>query len=163
MNDLPPKMFNGVIGELVAQLSLIEHNVQAAPPLRDSGNDLIACKGDVILALQVKARLTYSFSRAGLPRKYDGLIFIHFEGYDGRIDLSRRRAVYLLTRQEFLNTPKLGKKGLKQFVLTPKRVEEVFRCQNMLSFELNPNAKDRRTFFAKRFRKAKRRASLFLS
>jgi len=43
------------VEELLVQLRLLEYGVQAAPPLKDSGNDLIAIKGREFRAIQVKA------------------------------------------------------------------------------------------------------------
>ena len=45
-NPIPKNMKTGTIGELLVQLRLLQYNVQAAPPIKDSGNDLIAIKGN---------------------------------------------------------------------------------------------------------------------
>jgi hypothetical protein len=55
MNDLQQRLATGTVGELIAQLRLLEHGVQAALPLRDTGNDLIAIKGNIFKAIQVKS------------------------------------------------------------------------------------------------------------
>jgi hypothetical protein len=39
---------------LLVQLRLLEYDVQAAPPVKDTGNDLIAIRGRVFNAIQVK-------------------------------------------------------------------------------------------------------------
>ena len=54
MNPLFPQLVTGVTGELLVQLRLFQYGVQAAPPLTDSGNDLIAIKGHIFKAIQVK-------------------------------------------------------------------------------------------------------------
>ncbi len=54
MNKLEEKMVTGTIGELLFQLRLLQYGVQAAAPLKDSGNDLIAVRGDSFRAIQVK-------------------------------------------------------------------------------------------------------------
>src|SRR5437762_2919738 len=134
MNELPSKTLNGTFGELVAQLELLRYGVQAAPPLRDSGNDLIACKGPIILALQIKSRLRYSFSRSRLPKEYHGVILIKFGSDKGRVDLDAEKpAIYLMTRREFVNAKHLGRKGLADFSLDTRRVSKVFRRENMIS------------------------------
>ena len=53
----PPSENNkiGVIGELLVQLRLLQYDIQAAPPIMDSGNDLIAIKEEVVKFIQVKA------------------------------------------------------------------------------------------------------------
>jgi len=45
----------GTIGELLVQLCLLQFDVQAAAPLKDSGNDLIAVKGSRFHTIQVKS------------------------------------------------------------------------------------------------------------
>lgn len=47
-NPLPKTTYIGTVGELLVQLRLLEFGVQSAPPIRDSGNDLIAIKGRVV-------------------------------------------------------------------------------------------------------------------
>ena len=53
-NPLHKTTHKGTIGELLVQLRLLEYGVQAAPPIKDSGNDLIAIKGEVTKFIQVK-------------------------------------------------------------------------------------------------------------
>ena len=44
----------GTIGELLVQLRLLEYGIQASPPIKDSGNDLLAVKGRQFRFVQVK-------------------------------------------------------------------------------------------------------------
>ena len=53
-NSLPRTLWTGTLGELLVQIQLLQYGVQAAPPLKDSGNDLVALKGNVIRTIQVK-------------------------------------------------------------------------------------------------------------
>jgi hypothetical protein len=53
MNPLDGRMVTCTVGELLVQLRLLEYDVQAAPPLKDSGNDLIAIRGGQFRAIQV--------------------------------------------------------------------------------------------------------------
>jgi hypothetical protein len=53
-NNLPLKMLKGTIGELLVQLRLLEYGVQSVPPLKDTGNDLIAIRGEIVKFIQVK-------------------------------------------------------------------------------------------------------------
>ena len=55
MNKITDNLKLGTVGELLVQLRLLEFDVQAAPPLKDSGNDLIAIRGIAMRAIQVKA------------------------------------------------------------------------------------------------------------
>ncbi len=54
MNSLPHLIGQGSFGELLVQIRLLQHGVQAAPPIKDSGNDLIAIRRTVFKAVQVK-------------------------------------------------------------------------------------------------------------
>jgi|GEM_PF-4474233 hypothetical protein len=47
-------MNKGTMGELLVQLRLLEFGIQASCPLKDTGNDLIAIKGEKIKLIQVK-------------------------------------------------------------------------------------------------------------
>ena len=63
-------MAKGTIGELLVQTRLLQYGVQAAPPLKDSGNDLIALKGDAIKTIQVKTCTNRFDTPLDLPEKY---------------------------------------------------------------------------------------------
>ena len=53
-NPITKELETGTIGELLVQLRLLEYGVQSAPPIKDTGNDLIAIKGRVVKFIQVK-------------------------------------------------------------------------------------------------------------
>jgi hypothetical protein len=53
-NPITEAIKTGTVGELLVQLRLLQYDVQAAPPLKDSGNDLIALRGFVVRTIQVK-------------------------------------------------------------------------------------------------------------
>jgi len=53
MNSLSDTFLKGTFGELFVQLRLLQYEIQAAQPLKDTGNDLIAIKGEVFKAIQV--------------------------------------------------------------------------------------------------------------
>lgn len=53
-NPIPPELTTGTLSELLVQLRLLQYGVQAAPPLKDSGNDLIAVSGFEMRCIQVK-------------------------------------------------------------------------------------------------------------
>ena len=54
MNTLCSELVSGTLGELLVQTRLLQYGVQAAPPLKDSGNDLVAVRGSAIRTIQVK-------------------------------------------------------------------------------------------------------------
>jgi len=53
-NPISDKIKTGTVGELLVQIRFLQYDVQAAPPLKDSGNDLIAICGEVFRGVQVK-------------------------------------------------------------------------------------------------------------
>jgi len=127
MNPLPPKVNRGTLGELLAQIHLLANGVQAAPPIRDSGNDLIACRGSDILALQVKTKKRHDFSKHQMPALYHGAVFVVLrEEADGRYDIATPD-IYLMSRTEVEATKSFGRHAMERFRICPQRVDEVFQ------------------------------------
>ena len=114
------------MGELLAQVYLLAHGVQAAPPIRDSGNDLIACRKGQFRALQVKTRKKPSFSRRGFPNIYNGVVLVVLKEDDENFGKTPP-IIYLMRREEFEHAESLGKKGLKEFQICPQRIEALFQ------------------------------------
>src|SRR5258708_20530149 len=54
MNPLSSNLQTGTLGELIVQLRLLQFDVQSVSPHKDTGNDLLATRGEVFRALQVK-------------------------------------------------------------------------------------------------------------
>jgi hypothetical protein len=101
MNQLPRGLHTGTVGELLVQLRLLEAGVQAAAPLKDSGNDLIAIKGTEFRAIQVKACVNARppIRRGDLPALYHLLALVELRARDGRLALDDC-TIYLLTKSE---------------------------------------------------------------
>lgn len=115
----------GTIGELLVQLRLLQYNVQAAPPIKDSGNDLIAIKGQIFKSIQVKTSTKDNFRIQNLPKFYDILALVHLVGENNNINLDESR-IFLLRKKEvtgsLFNVNNLvGKK------LNETRINELFR------------------------------------
>lgn len=53
MNQVTDKILTGTLGELLVQIRLLQCGVQAAPSIKDSGNDLIAVNGKEFRAVSV--------------------------------------------------------------------------------------------------------------
>lgn len=124
MNPISPEIKTGTIGELLVQLRLLQYGVQSAQPLKDSGNDLIAVKGNILKAIQVKTRKGDRFSFNGLDRKeYHILALVRLESEENDICLDRTK-IYLLRKDEVTsgscNVRTLDNKELKN------RVTELF-------------------------------------
>lgn len=97
-NPISENVTIGTIGELLVQLRLLQFGVQAAPPLKDSGNDLIAIKGEIFKTVQVKTRPNNEFPRYGLPEYYHiyALVHLHIENANFLLDATD---IYLIPRE----------------------------------------------------------------
>jgi hypothetical protein len=76
MNQIGANDCKGTFGELLVQLRLLQHGVQAAPPIKDSGNDLIAIKGEQFRAVQVKLRKSDKIRITKLPEQFHILAIV---------------------------------------------------------------------------------------
>ena len=103
MNPLAEKLITGTTGELLVQLRLFQYGVQAAPPLKDSGNDLIAVRGHTLKAIQVKAsRKTDTQWQVPTNRLYHVLALVRLDGDGNELSLDQSE-VYLIGREVIQN------------------------------------------------------------
>ncbi len=127
MNELDSKTVIGTFGELLVQLRLFQCGVQAAPPLKDSGNDLIAVRGRVLRAVQVKTTTQNRFSLDQLPERYHLLALVAVDGKisDARLDETK---VFLLSRRdvEALGTTATAE-DVADWALNAERIGHVFQ------------------------------------
>ena len=123
MNPISKEIKIGTIGEILVQLRLLQYNVQSAPALKDSGNDLIAVKGDILKAIQVKTSTTDKFKLQNL-HKYHILALVKLVGENDSIYLDQSK-IFLLKESEvektFYKIEELSEKELSR-----ERVIELF-------------------------------------
>ncbi|HEV2388512.1 MAG TPA: hypothetical protein VGS20_14795 [Candidatus Acidoferrales bacterium] len=102
MSPLEDKMVTCTVGELLVQLRLLECDVQAASPLKDSGDDLIAIRGRQFRAIQVKATRdakSFSFDQKELQeRSYHVPALVRLVGENSRLALDDCR-IYLVPKE----------------------------------------------------------------
>lgn len=125
MNPLPRELTTGTVGELLVQLRFLQYNVQAAPPLKDTGNDLIAIRGKAKRAIQIKTTACADSVRIrALPALYDALALVQIvgEGSELRLDDS---CIYLLPKSE-VKKGTYSIKELKLHKLSTDVVDKVF-------------------------------------
>jgi len=101
-NPISDQIRVGTIGELLVQLRLLQYGVQAAPPLKDSGNDLIAVRGEAFRGVQVKTTAKNQLSWNDLPEHYHILALVSLVGEGDKIDLDRSD-VFLVERADVPN------------------------------------------------------------
>ena len=126
MNALNEKFTKGTFGELLVQLRLLQYGVQAAPPFKDSGNDLIAIRGEEFRAIQVKTRAPgggVRINKKKLPKLYHIMAIVLLDPNGEGTNLSLDMCwVYLLTKEEFEE----GFPDLAPFRINQERVDALF-------------------------------------
>ena len=125
MNPLSEHLTTGTFGELLVQLRLPQYEVQAAPPLKDTGNDLIAVRGPVFKAIQVKTTTTDRFRLDEMPKHYHlaALVALVVEGHE--VDLQETK-VFLLPRDEAERTATRSLGSLADWLVRRDLVDKLF-------------------------------------
>lgn len=98
-NPIDPRLKTGTIGELLVQLRLLQYDIQAAPPIKDSGNDLIAMNGFTCVTIQVKTSTTGRFQKPGPDKRYHLLAIVDLQGHDNTINLDNS-TIYLIPAED---------------------------------------------------------------
>jgi len=108
----------------------LQYDVQAAPPLRDSGNDLVAVRCKTFKTIQVKTTVLEAFTIdfQKLPDFYDLLALVHLDGEasDVLLDYSK---IFLIPKEvvDTRNFPRnLEELCKSQFVLNRDCVDALF-------------------------------------
>lgn len=124
-NPISEALVKGTYGELLVQLRLLQHEVQAAPPLKDSGNDLIAFKGEVVRTIQVKTTTNKLPPWPEDRKRYHLLAVVRLHGEGTEVILDRSE-VFLVPKQALTNLPRRWE-ALGEFRLCAKHVEALFK------------------------------------
>lgn len=115
-NPLPKNLKKGTIGELLVQLRLLEFGVQSAPPIKDSGNDLIAIRGEVVKFVQVKTENRLR----NLPEIFHIIALVDLKYSQGGDLLLDKSNVYLIMK---------GQKIINKRKLTQELVNEIWQVR----------------------------------
>lgn len=123
-NPISTAIKTGTVGELLVQLRLLQYDVQAAPPIKDSGNDLIALRGFVMRTIQVKTTLDGVPPWPNADRLYHLLAVVRLKGEDTQIWLDQSE-IFLIPKDDL---PSLARTwdALQPFVISEKHVDELF-------------------------------------
>ena len=124
MNEISPEVQTGTIGELLVQVRLLQYGFQAARPLQDSGNDLIAIRGEVFRDIQVKTTKRDWYSKDRLPERYHILAIVQLLG-DGREIFLDKSRVFLVPR-EIVDKISTRCDALEEHLLTQGHVDRLF-------------------------------------
>lgn len=124
MNPISSKMLTGSVGELLVQIRLLQHGVQAAPPVEDSGNDLIAVNGDHFRAVSVRTTTSGTYNKPQAARTYHVLAVVHLLGEGESLHLDQT-LIYLVPRER-VHEASSRCAHLDQYLLTRDHVERLF-------------------------------------
>jgi hypothetical protein len=80
VNRVTDRILIGTLGELLVQIRLLQYGVQAAPPIEDSGNDLIAVNGKEFRAVSVRTTTTGTYKKPKAARRYHILAVVYLLG-----------------------------------------------------------------------------------
>jgi len=123
-NPISSEILTGTIGELLVQLRLLQYGIQAAPPIKDSGNDLIAVRGEVFRGIQVKTSTRGRFHNNNMPEYYHLLASVMLSGEDDQIYLDNSE-IYLISREE-LEGGAFDRGDLAPYAISQGRVDQIF-------------------------------------
>ena len=124
MNPLYATTQIGTLGELLVQTRLLEFDVQAAPPVKDSGNDLIAIRRTCFRALQVKTTTDGSIVRPNVDLLYHILAVVWLRTSNGRYSTCDSN-VYLFDRDD-LNHVGWHLEQTPEYILNQGAIERLF-------------------------------------
>lgn len=127
MNPIYASTKIGTIGELVVQIYLLENDVQAAPPVKDSGNDLIGIYGSEFRAIQVKTTRGDKLAKPKSKVDYHVLAVVKLPKNPQQSSIMNA-AVYLFRKRDLksclpkitLNTENLISPGLIRSIWAPE-------------------------------------------
>lgn len=125
-NRISEQIRIGTVGELLVQLRLLQYGVQAAAPLKDSGNDLIAVRGEAFRGIQVKTTATDQLAWGNLPEHFHILALVSLVGEGDRIALDAS-SVFLVPRADVANLSRRGA-GLEAYRICQGLVDSLFQA-----------------------------------
>ena len=123
-NPISPELIKGTYGELLVQILLLQFKVQAAPPLKDSGNDLIAVRDRVFRSIQVKTTAGDDYDVPEERKVYDILAAVHLIGEESNVSLDASD-VYLIKKEDVRNSSRRFS-DISRFKLSAKRINDLF-------------------------------------
>jgi hypothetical protein len=123
-NPLPENNLTGLFGELLVQIRLLQYGVQAAPPIEDSGNDLIAVNGKEFRSVSVRTTTSTTYTKPKSERIYDVLAVVCLDGEDNEVRLDDSQ-IFLIP-QPAVAEASTDSKHLDQFRFSRGLVEALF-------------------------------------
>ena len=125
MNQISDRMQTGVIGEHLVQIRLLQHDIQAAPPISDSGNDLIAVNGDQFRAIQVRTTTTGAYKKPKPNRQYHILAVVDLNGEDRDVNLDQS-SVFFIPREAVDGAPTSCHSLIEDYSISEHHLGQLF-------------------------------------
>jgi hypothetical protein len=125
-NPITDRLKIGTLGELLVQLRLLEHNVQAAPPIKDSGNDLIAVRGEAFRGIQIKTTAVGRIDARRLPNHYHIVALVYLASSDVQVLLDESE-VFLVPRSAWEASGHKEPDNLSDYRISSAHVDALFR------------------------------------
>ena len=125
-NRLTNNVVIGTIGELPVQTRLLQYGVQAAAPIKDSGNDLIAVKEEAFRGIQVKTTVGRRVSSVRLPERYHIVAVVYLVLDDEGVLLDESE-VYLVPRAAIEQNCGRLPAQLDPFLISQWNVDRLFQ------------------------------------
>ncbi len=123
-NPLPENNLTGLFGELLVQIRLLQYGVQAAPPIEDSGNDLIAVNGKEFRTVSVRTTTSTTYTKPKNERIYDVLAVVCLDGEDNVVRLDNSQ-IFLIPQPVVADAP-TNAKLLGKYAFSRGHVEKLF-------------------------------------
>lgn len=124
LNRITDRIKTGTVGELLVQLRLLQFGVQAAPPVKDSGNDLIAVNGHEFRAVSVRTTTTGTYNKPSDDRLYHVLAVVELADDEHELYLDASR-IFFIEQPQVRDVP-TDTSRLAAFEVSRERVEACF-------------------------------------
>jgi hypothetical protein len=109
---------------LLVQIRLLQYGVQAAPPIADSGNDLIAVNGKEFRTVSVRTTTKGTYTKPNNARIYDVLAVVYLAGADNEVALDGSQ-IFLIPHSTVADVS-TDSKNLGKYICSRGLVEELF-------------------------------------
>jgi hypothetical protein len=124
-NPITPEIKTGTIGELLVQIRLLQYGVQAAQPLKDSGNDLIALRGEAIRTIQVKTTTGALPPWPPTEKIYHLLAIVMLRGEENELQLDGTE-IFLIPKSQLAGLAR-NWQAVSQYRISQQHVHALFQ------------------------------------
>jgi len=124
VNHVTDKILTGTLGELLVQIRLLQCGVQAAPPVKDSGNDLVAVNGTEFRAVSVRTTTTGTYTKPESSKLYHVLAVVYLVDDENNVFLDDSE-LFLIPKPE-VAAASTNHESLGQYKFSRQHVANLF-------------------------------------